>query len=135
METRKLSSDIVLFPRKTKKGNTPTAIEQDMFVAEQRDIKGKCVWIITQRDFPHVASQVVETQNEEEFDLFLGRSMANLIHAEYVEGCTDFFLLISGWTGNIKWEQATCDAQMKEIYTIEAKAAIWWYNYRHLYIK
>lgn len=136
MERKKLLSDTVLFPRTINKGNEPEHIDREQFTAEMRGVEGMGeTWLITQNGFPHVVSQVVTTKNESEFDLLLGRAIANHIHAEWVKGCTDFFVLISGWNDDIKWQQATCDRQMAEIFAIEALAAKWWYCYREDIIK
>lgn len=127
----KLSTDAVLFPRTINKGNEPQYIDREQFTAEMRGVEGMGeTWLITQNDYPHVVSQVVTAKNESEFDLLLGRAMANHIHAEWVKGCTDFFVLISGWKDVIKWSQATCNEQMDEIFAIEAKAAQWWHCHK-----
>ena len=128
MKIKKLETkELVMFPRSQQKGVTAEPVERTMFEAVQRDVPGMgAVWSLRQTAFPHIEVQVIKTRDTQEFDRLLGTALGMQRWAEYIEGRTDFFVMVMGTQESIDWTKHDPHKTMERVHEILRLAARWW---------
>ena len=136
MEVTKISKErlgkYVAFPRTQCKGLTePLDVQQDEFkIVEVNDVPGMgTAKLIEAVNTPRRVYQLFLTDNETQFDDYLGKLLGMHLSPKYIDGDTSFIIVFQGNRDSIEINQLNYKEVVAAIRKDCERAAWWWSLY------
>lgn len=89
------------------------------------------VQLIVQEKYPHMVFQLIEAENEQQFDSYLGTLMGMHQVPSYITGRLDFMVLFVGARDEVEVNQHNHEHVYHMICQAQDQAARWWHLYGH----